>query len=95
VVAGLVGGTFDPGIVMAVLGAALTLFCIGQLFNPYLRRVEDKEWLDELAAARSGVALAKHISPEPKGSPAAADEPEKADRSEDADEPEKVGTPRS
>jgi len=25
-------------------------FCIGQLFNPYLLRVEDKAMLDEMAA---------------------------------------------
>jgi MFS transporter, DHA3 family, macrolide efflux protein len=36
------------------------VFCVLQLFNPYLRRVEDKAWLDELAAkraAQSGVNL--------------------------------------
>ena len=48
--AGWVGGRFDPGIVMAVLGAVLVVFCIGQLFNPYLLRVEDKAMLDEMAA---------------------------------------------
>jgi hypothetical protein len=48
--AGWVGGRFDPGMVIAVLGAVLVMFCIGQLFNPYLLRVEDKAWLDERAA---------------------------------------------
>ncbi|MDQ2809116.1 MAG: MFS transporter [Chloroflexota bacterium] len=47
--AGLSGGIFDPGIVVAVLGAILTVFCVAQLFNPYLRRVEDKAWLDAQA----------------------------------------------
>jgi MFS family permease len=48
--AGWVGGRFDPGMVMAVLGSILVVFCIGQLFNPYLLRVEDKAMLDEMAA---------------------------------------------
>ncbi len=48
--AGLVGGLFDPGAVVAVLGAILVAFCVAQLFNPYLLRVEDKEYLDALAA---------------------------------------------
>ena len=39
-----------PGVVIAVLGAMLVVFCIGQLFNPYLLRVEDKAMLDEMAA---------------------------------------------
>jgi hypothetical protein len=38
--------------VLAALGALLVLFCTAQLFNPYLLRVEDKEWLDRLAAIR-------------------------------------------
>jgi DHA3 family macrolide efflux protein-like MFS transporter len=48
--AGLLGGVFDPGHVVTVLGAILALFCLAQLFNPYLLRVEDKAYLDELAA---------------------------------------------
>ena len=47
--AGVVGGLFDPGAVLALLGGILALFCIGQLFNPYLLRVEDKAYLDQLA----------------------------------------------
>jgi MFS family permease len=54
--AGLAGGLFNPGMVMAVLGGILIVFCIGQLFNPYLLRVEDKAWLDELAVSRGGSA---------------------------------------
>ena len=43
---------------VAALGVAcgtvllLVLFCTAQLFNPYLLRVEDKEWLDRLAASK-------------------------------------------
>jgi hypothetical protein len=47
---GWMAGVFDVGWVTAVLGAFLVVFCIAQLFNPYLLRVEDREWLEELAA---------------------------------------------
>ena len=30
------------------------VFCLGQMFNPYLLRVEDKAYLDGLAEARAG-----------------------------------------
>jgi hypothetical protein len=49
--AGLVGGQLDPGMFIAVLGTILLVFSTVQLFNPYLLRVEDKAWLDEMAAA--------------------------------------------
>jgi DHA3 family macrolide efflux protein-like MFS transporter len=48
--AGWLGGSFNPGLVLAVLGGVLVVFCVGQLFNPYLLRVEDKAMLDEMAA---------------------------------------------
>lgn len=48
--AGWAGGAFNPGAVLAVLGAFCALFCVGQLFNPYLLQVEDKQLLDGLAA---------------------------------------------
>ncbi len=51
--AGWVAGLFNPGWVMGSLGVVLVLFCVAQLFNPYLLRVEDKEWLNELAARRA------------------------------------------
>ena len=51
--AGWLGGRFDPGLVVAVLGGVLVVFCVGQLFNPYLLRVEDKAFLDELARAEA------------------------------------------
>ena len=47
--AGIFGGLFDPGMVVAVMGAILTVFCVAQLFNPWMLRVEDKQWLDEMA----------------------------------------------
>lgn len=52
--AGWVGGALDPGLVLAFLGLALSAFCAGQLFNRQLLRVEDKAYLDGLAAAQTG-----------------------------------------
>jgi MFS family permease len=49
--AGPLAGLFDPGLVLAALGTLLVLFCTAQLWNPYLLRVDDKEWLDRLAAS--------------------------------------------
>jgi predicted MFS family arabinose efflux permease len=48
--AGWLGGMFDPGAVVSVLGLVLAIFCAVQIFNPYLMRVEDKAYLDQLAA---------------------------------------------
>jgi MFS family permease len=51
--AGILGSAFNPGAVIAGLGALLGVFCLGQMFNPYLLRVEDKAWLDEMAARQT------------------------------------------
>jgi MFS family permease len=48
--AGIAGGVFNPGIVIAAAGILLWIFCLGQLGNPYLLRIEDKAYLDHLAA---------------------------------------------
>jgi MFS transporter, DHA3 family, macrolide efflux protein len=50
VLAGWAAGVFDPGAVIAFLAVILILFCVGQLFNPYLLQVEDKAFLDHMAA---------------------------------------------
>lgn len=50
VIAGTLGGLFGAGAVIVGCGATIALFCLAQLFNPTLRRVEDKAWLDALAA---------------------------------------------
>jgi MFS family permease len=50
--AGLASASFNPGAILAVLGAIVVAFCILQLFNPYLLRVEDKQYLDEVAVRR-------------------------------------------
>jgi MFS transporter, DHA3 family, macrolide efflux protein len=47
--AGVLGGLFNPGTIIVVLESILAVFCIAQMFNPYLMRVEDKAWLDSLA----------------------------------------------
>jgi DHA3 family macrolide efflux protein-like MFS transporter len=47
--AGITGGRFDPGLVIAAMGAVLAIFCAAQLFNPALLRIEDKRRNDETA----------------------------------------------
>ncbi len=47
-------GFVDIGMMLVVLGSILVLFCGAQFFNPYLLRVEDKEYLDHLAAHAAG-----------------------------------------
>jgi hypothetical protein len=61
----------NPGWILAALGVFIVIFCIGQLFNPYLLRVEDKAYLDSLAsgpddAARSddGAAAPGALTPQ-------------------------------
>jgi DHA3 family macrolide efflux protein-like MFS transporter len=50
--AGVFGGYFNPGWVIAIMGIVMVVFCIAQLFNPYLLQVEDKAYLDGLALKR-------------------------------------------
>jgi MFS family permease len=47
--AGIAGANFNPGLILVVMGVLVVVFCVGQLFNPYLLRVEDKTYLDQLA----------------------------------------------
>jgi len=56
---GWAAGVFDVGAITAVLAGIMIVFCLAQLFNPYLLRVEDHAWLEELAAR----ATAKSITP--------------------------------
>jgi MFS family permease len=46
---GLLASRFDPGLIVVVLGAILVAWCLIGLFNPYLRRVEDKDWIEAQA----------------------------------------------
>ncbi len=57
--AGFTGGAFNPGVVVAVMGAMFGLFCLAQLFNPHMLRAEDKEYLDQMAARKAEEALAR------------------------------------
>lgn len=51
-IAGLAGASFSPGVILAVLGTITVVFALAQLFNPYLLKVEDKKYLDEVAVRR-------------------------------------------
>ncbi|MDB4896904.1 MAG: Major Facilitator Superfamily transporter [Firmicutes bacterium] len=50
VLAGWAGGLIDPGRVVAIAGGIMVCFCVVQLFNPQLLKVEDKALLDGMAA---------------------------------------------
>lgn len=50
VIAGYAGGAFDLSLYITAMGVICVVFCVWQLFNPVLRRVEDKAYLDSLAA---------------------------------------------
>lgn len=43
-----------PGPVIAALGALVVVICAAQLFNPAVQRVEDREYVEGLAAVRGG-----------------------------------------
>ncbi len=53
VLAGALAGAMSPGAGLALLGAITAVFCTIQIFNPMLMRVEDKEYLDRMAALAS------------------------------------------
>jgi len=61
-IAGILGGLFNPGIVVAALAAIYVLFCTAQLFNRQLLRVEDKAYLEDLASRASGAAAAEAVA---------------------------------
>jgi len=48
--AGWLAGAHNPGTVLTVMGAIVAVVCFLQLFNPHLLRVDNKEYLDDLAA---------------------------------------------
>jgi MFS transporter, DHA3 family, macrolide efflux protein len=58
VIAGTAAGLLNPGHFVAWLGAFLFCFLAAQLFNRHLLRVEDKAWLDSLAAEREPSVVA-------------------------------------
>lgn len=46
---GWLAGIFDPGLLMVALNVPVVLVFLFQLINPYVLRVEDKEWLEQQA----------------------------------------------
>ncbi|MGH2521767.1 MAG: hypothetical protein ACRDH2_04605 [Anaerolineales bacterium] len=54
--AGALASRFDPGLIVMACGTVLMLWCVVGLFNPYLRRVEDKEWIEAQALRNAGVS---------------------------------------
>jgi len=50
-IAGVLAGRFDAGLVLAAMGGLAVLFMVAQMLNPQLLKVEDKAYLDEMAAA--------------------------------------------
>jgi len=56
-VVGLLATRFDPGLICTVFGLGLMLWCTAMLFNPWLLRIEDKDWIEAQAAKNAGVEL--------------------------------------
>jgi DHA3 family macrolide efflux protein-like MFS transporter len=57
-VTGWAAGVFNPGVFVAVLGGVLVVFCLAQLLNPLLLKIEDRAFLEGLAAKRPATAEA-------------------------------------
>jgi MFS family permease len=53
---GALASRFDPGAIIITLGAIVTIWCVIGLFNPYLLRVEDREWI-EAQAVKNAAAV--------------------------------------
>ena len=49
---GLLASRYDPGKIILVLGGILVIWCGANMFNPYLRRVEDRAWIEARAAGQ-------------------------------------------
>ncbi|MGE5222966.1 MAG: MFS transporter [Omnitrophica WOR_2 bacterium] len=57
--AGLLASRFDPGVVTVIFGAILVVWCVIGLFNPFLMRVEDRDWIEAQALKNSGAPSPK------------------------------------
>ena len=53
-VMGALASVFDPGAIVALLGAIVTVWCLAGLINPYLMRVEDRDWIEAQALKNAG-----------------------------------------
>ncbi len=54
---GLLASRFEPGYILVALGSILVVWCTIGLFNPYLRKVEDREWIEAKAAERTAASV--------------------------------------
>jgi hypothetical protein len=61
---GALASVFDPGVIVSVLGAILMVWCLAGLFNPYLMRVEDRDWIEGQARKNAGLAAIEEIPAE-------------------------------
>jgi MFS family permease len=52
---GALASRFDPGRIIVVVGGVVAAWCVIGLFNPYLMRVEDREWIEAQAVKNAGV----------------------------------------
>lgn len=55
---GALASRFEPGVLVMALGLIFALAAASGLINPYLRRVEDKEWIEAQALKNMGRAAA-------------------------------------
>ncbi len=53
---GALASRFEPGVLVMALGLLFALAAASGLINPYLRRVEDKEWIEAQALKNMGQA---------------------------------------
>jgi DHA3 family macrolide efflux protein-like MFS transporter len=51
---GALASGFDPGLIVMVFGVILAVWCVAGLFNPYLMRVEDRDWIEAQALKYAG-----------------------------------------
>ncbi len=63
--AGWAAGRFNPGMLMAALYVVMTVFCVAQLLNPAMRRVEDREYIERMALGGKGAAVVPEAAAEP------------------------------
>ncbi len=46
------------------LGIILAVWCVAGLFNPYLLRIEDRDWIEAQALKNAGASAADSVSAE-------------------------------
>jgi MFS transporter, DHA3 family, macrolide efflux protein len=63
-VMGALASVFDPGAIVSLLGVILMVWCLAGFFNPYLMRVEDRDWIEAQARKNAGLAPMQEIPAE-------------------------------